>query len=337
MGGKTLRVILLLTLFLGFLFIGIGQQVVTTTTTTLITIPGTTYTTILPGGTSTITIILPEITIVEAYRSPDQVCTVVLKPIRIEREVEIPGTTFIFPGTTYQTVMSETMIKYSETVEKGGTETTTTALTFYTFNIVKTIEIPAGRTTLSTVFSYPMVLPFYGEIVERCNKIVVVREITLMVGNAPATVYIAYPGYSFAFEGTKFTIEEDGMVSIPATTIIETRTGGTGKTTYTQRATTILTTVEVPSGITVITSPGKIVTSTITYVITLEETTKTTPTTVTQYTSPTVTETTPKTETRTQTTQTPMAFGGISPELIIIIIVVAIIAIVVAVFLARRR
>ncbi|MCS7126481.1 MAG: hypothetical protein NZ929_06200 [Aigarchaeota archaeon] len=325
------RIILLSILFLGFLFVGIGQQVITTTSTTVITIPGTTYTTTLPGGISTITIIFPQFTIVEAYKAPDQVCTIVLRPQKAEPVVEVPGTTVIVPGTTYQTVIRESMVKYSETEEIGGTETTTTAFTYYEFNIVTTIEIPAGATTTYTAYTYPMMIPFYGEIVERCEKIVVVREMTLVVDNVPATIYVEYPGMSLAFEGTTFTVEELEEIVIPTTTIVETRPGETYKTTYIQEATTILSTVEAPAGVTVISSPGKVVTSTITYVTTLEETARTTP-----YTSPTITQTTPPTETRVQTTQTPTVFAGLGPELIIIVIAVAVIAIVIAIFLARR-
>ncbi len=326
------KAVFFLVVFLGFLTIGAAQQIIiTTTTTTLITIPGTTYVTTLPGGEITATIVIPKYTLIAVEKRPDQTCSIVLKPIKTEGVITIPGTTVTIPGTTVQTVFTEPTIKYSITYEEDGV-TTTTGYTY--IELVTTI---AGQT-----FSIP--IPLYAEIIESCQTIQVVQEVTIIMGSVPATFYYAYPEMTYSFEGATFTIEEM-TEELPTTITTTTITPGT---TYTESTvfpgTTMATTITLPSTTVTVTEPEKTVTSTITYVTTITrpttETTPTTPTptTTTQTTPTTVTTPTPTpTLTETETTRPGMEFAGLPLDILAgIIATVAIIAIVVAALLFRR-
>lgn len=319
-------------LFLGFLATGVAQQVITTTTTTVVIIPGTTYVTTLKGGENTITMIIPRYTMVIVERYPDQACTMILRPLKPEDgAITIPGTTVTIPGTTMQTVITEPTIKHSTIYERDGV-TTTTGYTFIDFATTidgQTISIP---------------LPFYAEIVRRCQTIQVVEEITIIMGSVPATLYYAYPEMTYSFEGTTLSIED--MEEVPLQTL--TTTTIVPGTTYTETTvfpgTTIATVVTLPTTTSTVTEPGKTITSTITYVTTIPEstpktiTTTPTPTPTSQTTPTTIATTTPATTpVKTETTKPGVEVAGLPLDIVVgIVSGVAIVVIVVAVLLFRR-
>ncbi len=330
--GINLKILFFLMLFLGFLATGIAQQVITTTTTTVVTIPGTTYVTTLLGGESTVTMIIPKYTMILVEKRPDQECSLVLKPLKTEGAITIPGTTVTIPGTTMQTVFTESTIKYSTAYEENGV-TTTTGYTYIEFTTTV-----AGQT-----FSMP--IPLYAEIIERCQTIQIIQEVTIIMGSVPATFYYVYPEITYSFEETTFTMED--MVEEVPMTIITTTTIMPGAT-YTETTvfpgTTVTTMFSLPSTVSTVTEPGKIVTSTITFVTTIVESTpKTTPTTPTSATTTPTTITTtsivtsPTIPTKTETTRPGIEFVGLPLDILVgIIAATAVIIIVVAVLLFRR-
>lgn len=307
---RILRLTLLAALFIGVLAVGMGQQVITTTTTTVITLPGTTYTTTLPSGTVPVTYIIPKYTVVQVYQRPDQVCVIVLKPIQTEATViEIPGGTYTFPGTTYETEIAEPTVRYTTTMVEGGGTTTTTGFTFVTAEI----EITAGIFT--TTLTIPA--PVYGEIIESCEEITVLVEAELRVESVPATIYFAFPGMTVAYPGMTMTLTALEGFTVPTTTFTETRNGTTYTTSYIFNATTLVTTMNYTGGTTVIIEPGQVVTSTITYTTTIEGTGTTPTATETTATKPTPPPPPPPPK-KTETITGPITFGGISLGTIII-------------------
>lgn len=303
---ENLKIFVILIVFLGFISTGVAQQVITTTTTTIVTIPGKTYTTTLTGGESTITMIVPEYTMIIVEKRPDKTCTVVIKPLESSGVIAIPGTTVSVPGTTFQTVITEPTIKYATTMREDGVTTTTeyTYIDYVTTVYGQTLSIP---------------LPIYAEIIRRCGTIHVVEEVTIIMGKVPATFHYAYPGMTYSFEGTTYTIGEIvEEVSLTQITTVEVMFG----TTYTERTVfpgaTETTVIVLPSTVTTITEAGRIVTSTITYLTTVETTPRQTISTSTP------TTTSPTLQTRTETTKT---VEGLGLPLDIIVIIVAIIAI----------
>ncbi|MEM3620619.1 MAG: hypothetical protein QXU28_03530 [Nitrososphaerota archaeon] len=329
---KKFKVLFLFVLLLGFLTTGIAQQVITTTTTTVLTIPGTTYVTTFEGGESIVTMIVPRYTMIIVEKYPDKTCTIVVKPLKPEDGmIEIPGTTVTVPGATLQTVITEPTIKYSTIYEEDGV-TTTTGYTVIEF----------ATTMYGQTFSMPF--PIYAEIVSSCQTIQVLEEVTIIMGSVPATLYYAYPEMTYSFEGTTITLE--GVEEIPLSTL--TTITITPGTTYTETTlfpgTTISTVVTLPAGARTITEPEKTITSTITYVTTLPESTPktvtTTPTTTTKSeTSPTsiATTTSAATSIKTETTKPSVEAAGLPLEMIVgVVVVVAIVIIGVAVLLFRR-
>jgi len=123
--GTNLKTLFFLILVLGFLATGMAEQVITTTTTTVITVPGTTHVTTLLSGENTVTMIIPRYTMIIVEKRPDQACSILLKPLKTEGAITIPGTTVTIPGTTIQTVFTEPTIKYSTVYEEDGATTTT--------------------------------------------------------------------------------------------------------------------------------------------------------------------------------------------------------------------
>lgn len=313
--------------FVGVIATGIAQQIVTTTTTTVVTIPGKTYVTTIQGGESTITMIVPEYTMIIVEKYPDQTCRLVVKPIQAEGAMTIPGTTITVPGTTMQTTITDPTIKHSTVYQEDGVTTTTG------FTYLKFVTTAAGQT-----FSVQM--PIYAEIINECQTIQITEEVTIIIGSVPATFYYEYPEMTYSFEGTTITIEE--MEEIPLTTITttDTRSGTTYTETTVFPGTTIATVVSLPSGVTTISEPERIVTSTITYVTTIEGTPVTTPTQPTTPTTITTTGTTvltTPTPTKTETTPPIIPSAGLPIEIIIgIIAVAAVIVVVVAVLVFRR-
>lgn len=312
-------------LFLGFLATGMAQQLITTTTTTVVTIPGTTYVTTIIGGENTITMIIPKYTMIFVEKRPDQVCSIVLKPIKAEGPITIPGTTITVLGTTMQTVFTEPTIKYSTTYEEDGITTTTG---YTSIDLITTVN---GQT-----FSMPV--PLYAEIIERCQTIQIIEEITIILASVPATFYYVYPEMTYSFEEMTMPLE-DMMEELPMTTV--TTTTIMPGTTYTETevfpGTTVATVVSLPSTISTVTEPEKIVTSTITFITTIVESTpKTTPTTPTPTTA---TQTTPATvtPTKTETARPGIEFAGLSLEILVAIVAAIAIVIVVVVVLLFRR
>ncbi|MEM0451589.1 MAG: hypothetical protein QW382_00505 [Nitrososphaerota archaeon] len=314
---KNFRILVLLLVFLGFISTSVAQQVITTTTTTILTVPGKTYVTTLTGGESTITMIVPEYTMIIVEKRLDKTCTLVIKPLESSGVVAIPGTTITVPGTTIQTVITEPTIKYATTINKDGILTTTgyTYIEYVTTMYGQTISVP---------------LPIYAEIIQRCGTIQVVEEVTIIMGKVPATFYYAYPGITYSFEGTTYTVKDTlGEAILTPITTVEIMFG----TTYTERTVfpgaTETTVIVLPSTIATMTEPGRIVTSTITYVTTVKTTEQTTPTTTLITTSPTPT-------TKTETVKTVEELG-LPFDIIIIVVVIAIISIVTAVIILLRK
>jgi len=177
-----------------------------------------------------------------------------------------------------------------------------------------------------------MPVPLYAEIIERCQTIQIIEEATIIVESVPATFYYAYPEMTYSFEGTTISIE--GMVEeLPITTI--TTTTITPGTTYTETTVfpgaTVATVISLPSTISTITEPEKIVTSTITFVTTIVESTpKTTPTT------PATTTTIQTIPTKTEVSRLGVEFAGLPLDILVGIIAIIAIIIIVAVLLFRK-
>ncbi len=333
-----LHLFFLALLFLGFLATGVAQQVITTTTTTVITLPGTSYTTTMTlggeGGTAIVQ--YPGYVVINVERRPDQTCVLVITPLEppTEQVIEVPGQTISFPGTTFvfSTVLTDpTYVTAGERVEEGYT-TTRTGMDFY--EIATTYSMDGFTTTVV------MPIPVYAEVVETCEAITVQFENTFIVETVPATVFIAweYEGTTFTIPGTTFTItQEIGTFTVlPPTTRTTVREGTTETFSTSEPGTTYTTTVSIePTTITtVVEEPGQVVTSTITTVITLEETGATTTQEGTQ--TPGATTTT-QVATKPKTTQTPTAAQPPIPIGLIIIAASAVLILVGAIILFLKR
>jgi len=347
--ARRLHLFFLALLFLGVLATGVAQQVITTTTTTVITLPGTSYTTTmtLGGEMGEATVQYPGYIMINVEKRPDQTCIIVINPMEppTEQVIEFPGQTIAMPGTTFvfSTVLTNpTFVTVGESVEEGYT-TTRTGMDFYEFATTYSID---GFTT--TVF---MPIPVYGEIIESCESITVKFENTFILETVPATVFIAwgFPGTTFIIPGTTYTVTQElgDMTVPPPTTKTTTRKGTTQTFSTSTPGTTYTTTVSMePTTITtVIEEPGQVITSTITTVITIEETGS--PTTGKEETQTTGTATqetagTPTTQVTTtpkppKTTQTQTAAQPQIPIGLIIIAASAILILVGAVILFLRR
>lgn len=334
---RSLRFVLLTILFMVFLAVGVGQQVITTTSTTVITLPGSLYTTVIevPGGEMTMTVQYPGYVEVMVERRPDQVCTLVITPVEAaETTFVITGTTIKVPGTTFMTSleMANPSTAFTTTYVTGGETVTSTG--FEVYEVITSNEIPGVTTYVLT-----LELPVYGEIVKSCEEIEVVIENTLSLETAPATVILAwsFPGATYTIPGTTFTITiptEFIGEEISPTTKLTTESGTTYTTTITHEGTTYVTIVsqESTTMTTVITEPGQVITSTVTYTTTLPETAGT----------PTGTEATttfipppppppPKTK-----TAGPVMIGGVSLGTIIIALAAILVLVGALLFFFRR-
>ncbi|MCX8201082.1 MAG: hypothetical protein N3H84_03145 [Candidatus Caldarchaeum sp.] len=302
-----------------------SQQVITTTTTRVVTIPPTTYTTqtVIAGTTIVATVQMPGMTIVYEVRQPDQTCTVVFTAQAPPRVVAIPGTTFVMTGTTFSTVFTQSRYTTIFTYVEGGTTLVTTGLR----------DFPV------TTFGMVMTMPVYGAIREFCNRITITQLVEWAFASVPATYVTAEPGTTISFQGTTYTAEAVPRIDL-TTSYTEVRPGTTNRetvtfppTAYTTRQTVTPTTVRQT-----VVSPGTTITQTITTVITVQQqTTPTTPRPTTPTTPTTPAQTTPTTPRPTTPTTTPTPTGFGLTELVIPVAVIVVLLAVVLIALRLRR
>jgi hypothetical protein len=250
-------------------------------------------------------------------REPGRQCTVYFTAQQPPSVWVIPGTTFA--GTTFSTVINQQTFATTATAVEGGTTVTTTGM--------ETVQVVTQGIT--------MPMPIWGVGREFCERVTVTDIITYIVQTVPATVRVAFEGFTFA--GTTVSLELPDLGITTTLTLTKTITGTTERFT-TSFPGTSYTTVQVVQPTTyreTVTRPGTTYIETYTTVITLTETpTRTTPTaTTTAQTTPTQT-TAVATPTPTQTAATPPA--GLPLDLLVPAIALAVI-IVVAVFALRLR
>ena len=257
--SKILVQVVVITLVLAFLSIGVAQKVIRVTTTTVITLPGTTKVTTItkPGTTGVVTVIHGGYRVIHIEMRPDQECVIVVKgePVSV---VTIPGASF--PGTTAVYTIPGTVYETTITRVEGGTTRTTTGFEFLTM----TTETAMGPVTMTMTIPAPI----YGKIIEYCKRITITIVDRFEV-KEPMTVAFMFPG--FTFKGTTITMPTllvTGSVSVTKTT---TRLGTTFTTTIEKTGTTMVKTVSAP-GTTItktITLPPKTITKKIVYTTTI--------------------------------------------------------------------
>lgn len=286
--------------FTGFVY---SQTVITTTTTRLITIEPTTYTTETTIGATTIvaTYEIPGYTLIMEIRSPDQTCTIVFRALEPPGAITIPGVTIAQPGTTISTVFNVQSLVTTVLDVEGGTTSTTTGLQF--------MPIVTEGLTLT--------MPVYGVSLQFCDRITITNIITYIVDTVPATIVIAFEGISTTFAGTTIEME---LPEIDLTTTM----------TRTNRGTTERITTSFPG--TSYTTTQTIEPTTIRETIVREGTTRTEVVTImltmTQTTTPTAATTTPRqTITPPGTTQMmagPSAGMWLGIAILVVLLVVAV-------------
>ena len=261
----------IIAIVLGFLSVGIAQQVKVVTTTTVITIPGTTevVTVTKPGTTGAATLVRGGYKFIYIEKSPDQECVIVVEG-QPKTVVTIPGVSF--PGMTTVFTIPKTVYETTLTRIEGGTTETRTGVEYLT------LETTATMGPVTTVIAIPM--PVYGIIKEYCEQITVVM-VNRFEASEPMTQTIAIPG--FTQEGTVMTIPTMPFTMALTVTKTVTKPGTTYTTTIENPGTTIITTVSAPgvTTLTTITSPPQTITKTITYTTTLSGTKSTTKTVAT--------------------------------------------------------
>ncbi|MEM1946356.1 MAG: hypothetical protein QXH12_06880 [Candidatus Caldarchaeum sp.] len=296
-----------------------SQTVITTTTTRVITVQPTTYTTetTISGTTIVATVQVPGYVVVVEERRPGQVCTYTFTAQAPPSVIAIPGTTIHIPGTTFSTVF--TLQSYATTVTRveGGTTVTVSG--------VENLPVVVGVFTTT--------IPVYGNKKEACTVITITDILSYILQTVPATILVAFGGFSTEFAGTTFTIPGTFLPLTLVTSGVRTIEGTTFRRTQSFPG-TFFTTTQVVSPTT---SRGTVVvqgttrTETITTVITLEQTT--TPQMTTQ---PPTTPQTPTATTQPQTTIQTTAQTAQAPSLDIIIPITALIVLVAVVVLALR-
>jgi len=257
--SRILVQVVVITLVLAFLSIGVAQKVIRVTTTTVITLPGTTKVTTItkPGTTGVVTVIHGGYRVIHIEMRPDQECVIVVEgePVSV---VTIPGASF--PGTTAVYTIPKTVYETTVTRVEGGTTRTTTGFEFLTMRT----ETAMGPVTVTMTIPAPI----YGKIMEYCKRITVTIVDRFEV-KEPMTVAFMFPG--FTFEGTVVTVPTllvTGGVTVTKTT---TRLGTTFTTTIEKAGTTMVKTVSAP-GTTItktITLPPKTITKKIVYTTTI--------------------------------------------------------------------
>jgi hypothetical protein len=311
--------LVLVIVLLGFAGYAYSQNVITTTTTRVVTVQPTTVTTevTVSGTTGTVTLEIPGFLLIMETREPGRQCTVYFTAQQPPSVWVIPGTTFA--GTTFSTVINQQTFATTATAVEGGTTVTTTGM--------ETVQIATQGITL------PM--PIWGVGREFCERVTVTDIITYIVQTVPATVRVAFEGFTFA--GTTMSLELPDLGITTTLTLTKTITGTTERFT-TSFPGTSYTTVQVVQPTTyreTVTRPGTTYIETYTTVITLTETpTRTTPTATTTAQTTPIQTTAVATPTPTQTAATPPA--GLPLDLLVPAIALAVI-IVVAVFALRLR
>jgi len=251
--------VVVITLVLAFLSIGVAQKVIRVTTTTVITLPGTTKVTTItkPGTTGVVTVIHGGYRVIHIEIRPDQECVIVVEgePVSV---VTIPGVSF--PGTTAVYTIPKTVYETTITRVEGGTTRTTTGFEFLTM----TAKTAMGPVTMTMTIPAPI----YGKIIEYCKRITV-TVIDRFEASEPMTITLRFPG--FTFKGrviTMPTLLVTGSVTATKTT---TRPGATYTTTIERAGTTMVKTVSA-AGTTItktITLPPKTITKKIVYTTTI--------------------------------------------------------------------
>jgi len=257
--SRILVQVVVITLVLAFLSIGVAQKVIRVTTTTIITVPGTTKVTTItkPGTTGVLTVVHGGYRVIHIEMRPDQECVIVVEgePVSV---VTIPGVSF--PGTTAVYTIPKTVYETTITRVEGGTTRTTTGFEFLTM----TAKTAMGPVTMTMTIPAPI----YGKIIEYCKRITV-TVIDRFEASEPMTIAFRLPG--FTLKGrvvTMPTLLVTGSVTATKTT---TRPGTTLTTTIEKAGTTMVKTVSAP-GTTItktITIPPKTVTKKIVYTTTI--------------------------------------------------------------------
>jgi len=312
-------VLALLLVSLGLVGYAYSQAVVTTTTTRVVTVPPTTYVTevTVSGTTALVTIELPGFILAAEHYDPGRVCVVYFTVQQASGVVEIPGITVL--GTTTRAVLERMTVVTTVKSVVGGTTSTYTG-----YDVFETV-----------VHGVTLLYPAYGVKREVCEAVTVTDIITFLVTTAPATVLLAYQG--FTFPGTTVTIDLD--IEVPRTTVTRT-TSYEGLTTsfmyYFPGTTTVHFEVVNPTTWReTVTRPGTTYVETYTTVITLTQTTTTARATTTPIGQVTQGTTTPTMSTPTRTTATaPQPAAGLPIDLLLPVAAIAVIL--VAVVIAFR-
>ncbi|OYT68163.1 MAG: hypothetical protein B6U65_00155 [Candidatus Wolframiiraptor sp. EX4484-121] len=257
--SKILVQVVVITLVLAFLSIGVAQKVIRVTTTTVITLPGTTkvITITKPGTTGVVTVVHGGYRVVHIEMRPNQECIIVVEgePVSV---VTIPGVSF--PGTTAVYTIPGTVYETTITRVEGGTTRTTTGFEFLTM----TAKTSMGPVTLTMTIPAPI----YGKIMEYCKRITITM-IDRFEASEPMTIAFRFPG--FTLKGrviTMPTLLVTGSITATKTT---TRPGTTYTTTIERAGTTMVKTVSAPGTTITKTStlPPKTITKKIVYTTTI--------------------------------------------------------------------
>jgi len=294
--------LVLIFVFLGLIGYVQSQNVITTTTTRVVTVQPTTIVTevTVSGTTGTATIQIPGYLLIMESREPGRLCTVYFTAQQPPDVLVFPGTTI--PGTTFSTVINQQTLATTATVVEGGTTVSTTG--------IETVQI------VTEGFTLPM--PIYGVIREYCERVTITDIITYIVESVPATIRVVFEG--FTFPGTTMTVDLPDLEIATTFTSIKTKTGVTERFTTSFPGTffTTIQAVEPTTYMETVTRPGTTHVETYTTVITLTQTTPATAAT-----------TTPITQTGVQTA--PQQVGGFGLDLIIPMAFTAVILVVVVV------
>lgn len=321
----SIRFILIFSLIAAGLTAGVLSQSVVTrtrTSTTLETIGSTIITTtvVIEGGEKTITMVVPGYVVVEVRLESGRTCVVIFRALREipEQTVTITGGTFKFPGTTMSTVIREQTIIFSTAYTDAGWTTTYTGLGP---GYVTTMRIGGMEYT----FSYPV----GGEFRERCGENIVSVLNTVIFETAPATFYLAFPGYTFTIPAATYTIPGITLEIEPFTTTYTSVIKGVTETqTTTFRGSTMIETITLQAStyVTTVVKEGSTVTRLVYLVetVTLGEETTTPATTTT----PTTTVTTQPATTTPQVTRTETQPQPAQFDVVIVAIVLAVVAVV---------
>ena len=327
--SKILAQVVVITIALALLSIGVAQKVIRVTTTTVITLPGTTKTTVItkPGTTEVMTVIHGGYRIIHIEMRPDQECVIVVEgePVSV---VTMPGASF--PGTTAVYTIPKTVYETTITRVEGGTTRTTTGFDYVT--VVN--EITMGAVTMTMTIPAPI----YGKIMEYCKRITVTIVNRFEV-NEPMTVKFVFPG--FTFKGTVITMPTLLVTGSITATKTTTKPGTTYTTTIEKAGTTMVETVTIPGTATTktITVPPRTITKKVVYTTTISGTS---PTETIKPTKPTKPPKPPKTKPKPTpspitTTSAAEVFGGLPTFMLMALAIVIIVIIaVVVVFLMKK-